>query len=1151
MPDEPRYGLPPGACVSASEAPPSLTVPIVVREFAASIQKGLGYYNEGRVVAIRSDAHQAIGLVKGSRAAPYEAILRWRRSRGSWTIDSDCTCPVGAGCKHCAAVALAWVSESEAPAVARRKAFAAQAEITGAEDAIEAAEDAVDMMALPETSPLGDPWKALLADRHHDADDHRGSDSAYRDSADPQAPKLLFLFHVADEAIAELVVRPVVCKVLKSGRFGAPRAVPVGADDPQEFLRLVPTEQAGWLLAIDGECSLYDGEARWYPVDARFESVLESVLVSGRARWREPNGPILRPGDPRHLDVAWTLDEAGAQRLTPTVGAGARVVGESWSWYVEVAEARIGRVQSAWPSVRRRQLAHLPLLLPEHHASARKTLARLFPDLALPPFDPVTLAPGPAATLRATLQLDAHPAPRAEPGALPNGCAATLHFIYEGRRLPGDAWERQLRWRDGHTVRVVERDATYEREVVRFLHNEGFRADRFHGGPADRPTLRWVRPRALDKAEAAARWVKGFVDRARVHRIDVDATARFPHPVGADAGVPELAFEADTEGWFVARLGLEVDGERIDLLPVLLGLGYDGVMARIDGLRLVLPSGRGIRLSADRVGPMLDLLQDLERRGPGLGIRPEKLAGFQPPADWRFRPDARLSQFLERLRGFDGLAPLDPPSTFGATLRPYQRLGLAWLDFLREFGFGGVLADDMGLGKTVQCLAFFARERAEGRLQKPALVVCPTSVAPNWQAEATRWLPSFGVQMLVRGDRTAVLAELSRFDLVVTSYALLVRDIDVLRRVDWSVVVFDEAQWLKNAATKGYRAAAALRADLRLCMTGTPVENHLGELKAQLDLALPGLLGDDRRFARRFRQPIERERNATAEAALRARIRPFVLRRTKAAVATDLPPRSTLVQAVQFDTAQQDLYETLRAQMERRVRDALARRGVAQSTITVLDALLKLRQVCCDPSLVDLPSARKVKASAKREALANLLPTLIDEGRSVLLFSQFTGMLDLIERDLRAAGVGHVRLDGGTRDRAKPVERFQRGEVPVFLISLKAGGVGLNLTRADTVILYDPWWNPAVEAQAIDRAHRIGQDKPVFVYELQCVGTVEEKMAQLKQRKRAIADAVLSDGESAIGKLDAAALLALFEPTAEPGRSSAPKPSKGGRRQSH
>ncbi len=350
-------------------------------------------------------------------------------------------------------------------------------------------------------------------------------------------------------------------------------------------------------------------------------------------------------------------------------------------------------------------------------------------------------------------------------------------------------------------------------------------------------------------------------------------------------------------------------------------------------------------------------------------------------------------------------------------------------------------------------------------------------------------------------------------DLVVTTYALLVRDA-VLREHAWSVVIFDEAQALKNPRTKASQAAAAIRAPHRLCLSGTPVENHLGDLWSLLSLALPGALGDRTQFGRIFRTPIEKRANTDRAAALAERIRPFVLRRTKDAVAQELPAKTEIVQRAELTGAQRDLYETIRIAMQARVRAEIARSGIARSQIVILDALLKLRQVCCDPRL--LPEALRAKAeSAKLAMLLELLPQLVEEGRRVLVFSQFTSMLDLLVPELDARDIPYVTLTGATTDRGTLVNRFQEGHVPVFLISLKAGGTGLNLTAADTVIHYDPWWNPAVERQATDRAHRIGQTKPVFVYKLLCAGTIEEKILDLQARKADLAAAIFSgDGAS-------------------------------------
>jgi len=445
-----------------------------------------------------------------------------------------------------------------------------------------------------------------------------------------------------------------------------------------------------------------------------------------------------------------------------------------------------------------------------------------------------------------------------------------------------------------------------------------------------------------------------------------------------------------------------------------------------------------------------------------------------------------------------------------------------------------VLADDMGLGKTIQSLAHLLVEQASGRADLPSLVIAPTSLMFNWKREAERFARSLKVLLLHGSERHGRFASIAEHDLVLTTYPLLPRDLDQLLAHDWHLLILDEAQAIKNPRSKAAQAARALNARHRLCLTGTPLENHLGELWSLLDFLMPDMLGDERRFRRLFRNPIERHGDDARSEQLRRRIAPFLLRRTKEAVATELPPKTEILREVPLASDQRDLYETLRLALHEKVRAEVERKGMAQSGIIILDALLKLRQVCCDPRLVSLESARKVKGSAKLELLMTLLPELLDEGRRVLLFSQFTSMLALIETELDKLGMREkqhfVKLTGRTRNRAAPVDAFQAGEVPLFLISLKAGGSGLNLTAADTVIHYDPWWNPAAERQATDRAHRIGQDKPVFVYKLLTEGTVEQRVAELQARKQALADAMLAGGGASAGSLTHDDLELLFAP---------------------
>jgi len=335
---------------------------------------------------------------------------------------------------------------------------------------------------------------------------------------------------------------------------------------------------------------------------------------------------------------------------------------------------------------------------------------------------------------------------------------------------------------------------------------------------------------------------------------------------------------------------------------------------------------------------------------------------------------------------------------------------------------------------------------------------------------------------------------------------------------------------VKNAASRAAGVVRRLHTRHRLCLTGTPLENHLGELWAQFDFLLPGFLGDSKRFTATWRTPIEKHGDRLRRDLLARRVRPFILRRRKEDVAQELPPKTVIVRTVELEGGQRDLYETVRSAMDARVREEIAARGFSRSQIVILDALLKLRQVCCDPRLLKTKAAEKVKERAKLALLMDILPELIDEGRRVLLFSQFTSMLALIQVELGPAGIAHELLTGDTRDREKVIGRFQKGKAPVFLISLKAGGVGLNLTAADTVIHFDPWWNPAVENQATDRAHRIGQQRNVFVYKLVVAGSIEEKILALQEKKAELAAGVLSEDGEALAKFGEADIRALLEP---------------------
>ena len=646
-------------------------------------------------------------------------------------------------------------------------------------------------------------------------------------------------------------------------------------------------------------------------------------------------------------------------------------------------------------------------------------------------------------------------------------------------------------------------------------------------------------------------------------------------PLGVRERPVQKLMLPEREGAWLLTLGIEIDGQTLDLAPLLADLLRRDArwlnaqqMAAIDDLAIIklrAPGGKRIEAPAGPlkaiVGAMVDLLADPTRNqrqdgdplhlGAWEARRIEALRAGLVQAhrvgtvngwsnDWQLQGDAGLTQLAKRLRFIGTPQPVAAPQGLQVPLRPYQLEGLAWLQYLRAQGLGGILADDMGLGKTAQALAHVLTEKEPGRLTRPALVVLPTSLLFNWQAEAARMAPGLRVLALHGADRAKRYPHIADHDLVLTTYPLLWRDVEALAAQPFHLLILDEAQMVKNAGSRSARALRKLQAPHLLCLTGTPLENHLGELWAQFDFLMPGFLGDVRSFNARWRKPIEENGETLRAQLLAQRVRPFILRRRKQDVATELPPRTETILRVQLQGRQRELYEAVRTTADKQVRRALERQGFEGSQIAILDALLKLRQVCCDPRLVKgTTKTTHTMERAKLELLADLLPALVDEGRRVLVFSQFTEMLALTAEMLDTLVLPYLTLTGQTppRERGAVVKRFQAQDetsAPILLASLKAGGVGLNLTAADTVIHLDPWWNPAVEEQATARAHRIGQEQPVFVYKLVVEGSIEERMLELQERKAALAHGVLGhDAEGAV-KFSEADLHALLAPLAEP-----------------
>ncbi|MCU0682084.1 MAG: DEAD/DEAH box helicase [Polyangiaceae bacterium] len=569
--------------------------------------------------------------------------------------------------------------------------------------------------------------------------------------------------------------------------------------------------------------------------------------------------------------------------------------------------------------------------------------------------------------------------------------------------------------------------------------------------------------------------------------------------------------------WFGALGGLSVEGERVELARLLdsarrkeryVQVGPQAYIELSDALRELLegladharPSARGLEFGPSAT----ESLRALEGHG----------AALEADAAWR--------TLARRVEASAELVAAPPP-TLRAELRPYQLEGFRWLSRLAAWGAGGVLADDMGLGKTVQTLALLLDRAALG----PALVVAPTSVAFNWVDEARRFAPSLRLALYADAhDREQALAELGPGDVLVISYGLLARDAERLAARRFATLAFDEAQHLKNATTHRSRAARSLQADFRVALSGTPLENHLGELWGLFAAVYPALLGSWESFRRRYAAPIERQADPSAAPALARVLAPFLLRRTKAQVETELPPRTEVRVPVVLSSAEWQLYEDARLAALSDLESRKSQLREQDRRVEVLAALTRLRLLASHPRLYD-PNSELT--SAKLARLLELVEELLAAGQRTLIFSQFTSHLALVREALGRRGIDFLYLDGGTPrpERGELVRAFQEGRAPFFLISLKAGGFGINLTAATNVILLDPWWNPAVEDQASDRAHRPGQDRPVTIYRLVAMGTIEEMMLTLHDRKRALAAEVL-EGKEGAGKLSTQDLLGLL-----------------------
>ena len=869
----------------------------------------------------------------------------------------------------------------------------------------------------------------------------------------------------------------------------------------------------------------YGGTDEWTLNTVVAALVLERAAATGRLFWREEAGHLGTPmawGAALDLDWRWAeqpgdTPEDTLWRLVPQLTQPNAVLCDNRPLlYLDANAHHVGPLRGGGEAQQHTLLSApaLPLHVMQKHPAA--LIQRSGERVPLPPVLPQMQRLGGQPLWRLHLSrlasmdlVDAAPA---------QALCARLDFDYHGFQ---GWWPHAISpltvEREGGELILLQRDLASERQASAALAQLGLAL--WDYGlfilPVDANQTPWLR------------WAEVHFQAFKDVGFDVNMDAelqQWVRPAG-DLSVglapQEDSDDGATSPWFDLSLGLEVDGQRINLLPALPHIIADLRQAK-DGpepewpehLYLPDPDGKGFyRVATAPLKPWLDgLLELFDERAKDFDAATLRLSRIDAlrarvalgeGVAWDGAQG--LTQLAEQLKGQTSLPNTPLPAGLQASLRPYQQQGLDWLQFLRAHGLAGILADDMGLGKTLQTLAHLMCEKEAGRLDRPALVIVPVSLLGNWRREAARFCPELCCVVLHGAERHEQASEIAQADLVIAPYSLLHRDRERWLAQAWHLVVLDEAQNIKNAATQAAQVAGELNTRHRLCLSGTPIENHLGEIWSLFHFLMPGFLGSQARFAKRFRQPIEKHGDGHRMAQLRARLTPFILRRTKDVVADELPPKVETVMPVELSGKQADLYETIRLSMEKAVRQAITDKGLAKSQIAILDALLKLRQVCCDPRLVKTAAAAKVKTSAKLDQLMELLPEMLAEGRKILLFSAFTSMLSLIEEELAKRKIPWVKLTGQTQKRDEVIARFTSGEVPLFLISLKAGGVGLNLPQADTVIHFDPWWNPAAENQATDRAHRIGQTQSVWVIKLVAQGTIEERILALQERKAALA----------------------------------------------
>ena len=1082
---------------------------------AATLKRGIEYFEQDRVEIFDVETENTNEVyisaeVIGSRGYYYDTEVEIKVKKNFIAIIGECDCPVGFRCKHAVATLFQF----------------AQAGALAAESA-----DAISLEEQQKVKEL--EVKIWLNSLHSESgkDPVQGSFAG----AEPGYNNVLLYWLKPSQTDMGLEVETVVARRLKRGGYGKPR--PQGVEELNDhyasYLNFEHNDRdieiAGLLYSMAGRTYRYPHNS--YPLKGDIgELALEKIISNQRCFWADHENSLpLEWGSSRKLQIDWQLKDDTYQLNIGIVPPAQTLFLLKNFYYIDIEHNRLGRLEHAGLNQQQiRKMLSAPPVPREMAEKVSSQLIETWPDNEVPmPVKPdietVHIKAQPVANARLhSVELDNH-----------RVHLLSLRFDYDGHIIQPDHFSRSAGILEQQQRFIIERDLDFEQQCLTLLKDcEFVAADKAGLYNFNHLDLLMLADSLNDSVWLWDEFQQQTMPLLREQGWQFEVDDSFYLQVDeADEWYGEIEQDSAND-WFEMTLGIEVNGQTINLLPALVELLMEEkdpqqlrrkILAREQIILPVVDNNerpRWFKLPAQRVMGIYDTLVELYD-SQALNTSGKLVLNHQqgmqfaellndPAMQWKGA--AELQQLSQKLQNFKGIEVIAAPQGLKTELRDYQLHGLAWLNFLHEYRFNGILADDMGLGKTVQALAWLLYLKQQQKQQLlPTLVVAPTSLMGNWKREAERFVPQLKVLVLHGPQRQQNFEHITQYDIVLTTYSLVLRDKDIHLEQRYNYVILDESQNIKNARSKTSQIIFQLKSEHRLCLTGTPMENHLGELWSLFHFLMPGFLGTQERFNRLFRSPIEKQGDTDRQLQLHKRIKPFMLRRTKEMVATELPEKTEMIRTVPLTGKQRDLYETVRLAMDKKVQNEISKKGFARSQIMILDALLKLRQVCCDPRLLSLTAAKNVQVSAKLEMLMEMVPEMVEEGRKILIFSQFVKMLEIIEQELTKADIPYTMLTGSTRNRDDVIMEFQEGKVQVFLISLKAGGVGLNLTAADTVIHYDPWWNPAVERQATDRAYRIGQDKPVFVYKLLTEETVEEKILQMQQNKQALADALYKD----------------------------------------